>query len=102
MPDRLGEGGNHATVAAAPPAQRQSIWWLFLLQGNAAIILGLMRLTAPGATLVVMVTSLGFYWLIEGTARMGSLVAAILTLIFLPAVYVAPFRVREPAQLTAP
>jgi uncharacterized membrane protein HdeD (DUF308 family) len=53
-------------VSAAPPAQQQSIWWLFLLQGIAAIILGLMLITAPGATLVVMVTFLGFYWLIEG------------------------------------
>jgi uncharacterized membrane protein HdeD (DUF308 family) len=58
------------TVAAAPPAQQQSIWWLFLLQGIAAIILGLMLLTAPGATLVVMVTFLGFYWLIEGILSM--------------------------------
>ena len=31
-----------------------------------AIILGLMFLTAPGATLVVLVTFLGFYWLITG------------------------------------
>ena len=57
-------------VAAVPPAQQQSIWWLFLLQGIAAIILGLMLLTAPGATLVVMVTFLGFYWLIEGILSM--------------------------------
>jgi len=53
-------------TAAAPTLQRPSIWWLFLLQGIAAIILGLMLLTAPGATLLVMVTFLGFYWLIEG------------------------------------
>jgi len=50
----------------APSTQQSSIWWLFLLQGIAAIILGLMLITAPGATLVVMVTFLGFFWLIEG------------------------------------
>lgn len=53
-------------TTAVLPIQRTNIWWLFLLQGIAAIVLGLMLITAPGATLVVMVTFLGFYWLIEG------------------------------------
>ncbi|MEJ0078747.1 MAG: DUF308 domain-containing protein [Alphaproteobacteria bacterium] len=43
-----------------------NIWWLFLLQGIAGILLGLMLLTAPGTTLVALVTFLGFYWLITG------------------------------------
>ena len=50
----------------AVPSQQSNIWWVFLLQGFMAIILGLMFLTAPGATLVVLVTFLGFYWLITG------------------------------------
>jgi uncharacterized membrane protein HdeD (DUF308 family) len=50
----------------APSAQQSNLWWLFLLQGIAAVILGLMLITAPGATLVAMVTFLGFLWLIEG------------------------------------
>jgi uncharacterized membrane protein HdeD (DUF308 family) len=50
----------------APSAQQSNVWWLFLLQGIAAIVLGLMLITAPGATLIVMVTFLGFFWLIEG------------------------------------
>jgi uncharacterized membrane protein HdeD (DUF308 family) len=54
------------TAATAPTVQQSNIWWLFLLQGIAAIVLGLMLITAPGATLIVMVTFLGFYWLIEG------------------------------------
>jgi uncharacterized membrane protein HdeD (DUF308 family) len=59
-------------MTTAPPSmqdlsdQQSNVWWLFLLQGIAAIILGLMLLTAPGATLLVMVTFLGFFWLIEG------------------------------------
>jgi uncharacterized membrane protein HdeD (DUF308 family) len=53
-------------TSVALPTPRSNIWWLFLLQGIAAIILGLMLITAPGATLLVMVTFLGFYWLIEG------------------------------------
>ena len=43
-----------------------NIWWLFLLQGIAGVVLGLMLLTAPSATLVALVTFLGFYWLITG------------------------------------
>jgi uncharacterized membrane protein HdeD (DUF308 family) len=53
-------------TATALPTQQSSIWWLFLLQGIAAILLGLLLLTAPELTLVVLVTFLGFYWLIEG------------------------------------
>ena len=54
------------TTAAALPNQQSNIWWLFLLQGIAGIILGVMLLTAPGVTLVALVTFLGFYWLIMG------------------------------------
>jgi uncharacterized membrane protein HdeD (DUF308 family) len=50
----------------AASSQEQGIWWLFLLQGIMAIILGLMFLTAPGATLVSLAAFLGFYWLITG------------------------------------
>jgi uncharacterized membrane protein HdeD (DUF308 family) len=53
------------TTAAFQP-QQSNIWWLFLLQGFAGIILGLMLVTAPGATTVALVTFLGFYWLIMG------------------------------------
>lgn len=53
---------------ATEPVQptRPDIWWVFLLQGIAAILLGVMLLTAPGATLVSLVTFLGFYWIISG------------------------------------
>jgi uncharacterized membrane protein HdeD (DUF308 family) len=53
-----------ANVALQP--QQSSIWWVFLLQGLAGIILGLMLLTEPGATMVALTTLLGFYWLIMG------------------------------------
>lgn len=46
--------------------QQANIWWLFLLQGIAGMLLGLMLLTYPGATVVVLVTFLGFYWLFTG------------------------------------
>lgn len=51
---------------AAVQPQQSSIWWVFLLQGIAGILLGLMLLTAPAATLVTLVTFLGFYWIVSG------------------------------------
>ena len=50
----------------SPSPQPSNIWWLFLLQGIAGILLGLMLITAPGTTLIAIVTFLGFYWLITG------------------------------------
>jgi uncharacterized membrane protein HdeD (DUF308 family) len=50
-------------AVSSPPA---NIWWLFLLQGIAGILLGLMLLSYPGATVVILVTFLGFYWLFTG------------------------------------
>lgn len=46
--------------------QYSEIWWVFLLQGLAGIVLGLMLLTEPAATIVAITTFLGFYWLITG------------------------------------
>lgn len=53
------------TTATVQP-QQLNIWWVFLLQGIAAILLGAMLFTAPGATLVTLVTFLGFYWIVSG------------------------------------
>ena len=66
--ERLGsvrEGLVMAT-AAVNRQQQSSAWWIFLLQGIAAILLGLMLITNPGATLVALTTFLGFYLLITG------------------------------------
>ena len=53
-----------ATATSQSPLS--NIWWLFLLKGIAGILLGLMLIAEPGETLVVLVTFLGFYWLITG------------------------------------
>ena len=42
------------------------IWWLVLLRGIAVIILGILFFTNPGATLIVIMTFLGAYWLVDG------------------------------------
>jgi len=52
-----------ATRAATEPS---TVWWVFLLQGLAGVLLGMMLLTEPDATLVALTTLLGFYWLITG------------------------------------
>jgi uncharacterized membrane protein HdeD (DUF308 family) len=58
-----------STTTSSPASSSfspSSIWWLFLLQGIAGILLGAMLVSAPGVTLVALVTFLGFYWLITG------------------------------------
>ncbi|HYP57043.1 MAG TPA: DUF308 domain-containing protein [Beijerinckia sp.] len=54
-------------VTATLPYRQTNAWWVFLLQGLAAILFGIMLITAPGLSLLVLVTFLGFYWLITGT-----------------------------------
>jgi len=53
-----------ATLTLLP--RQSSVWWVFLLQGIAGIFLGLMLITAPGATLVSLVTFLGVFFLMNG------------------------------------
>jgi uncharacterized membrane protein HdeD (DUF308 family) len=48
-------------------------WWLVLLEGIAAAIVGLFLLTAPGATLLVLIQVLGIYWLVGGIFRIISI-----------------------------
>lgn len=41
-------------------------WWLVLIEGIAAIIIGILLLLYPGSTLIVLVRLLGFYFLFVG------------------------------------
>lgn len=43
-----------------------NLWWLLLLQGITTLILGLLLLTAPAATLGAIVLFAGVYWLVSG------------------------------------
>jgi uncharacterized membrane protein HdeD (DUF308 family) len=69
---RIGAPGKRANreigamTTTTASTQQSSIWWVFLLQGLAGILLGAMLLAEPGATLVALTTFLGFYWLITG------------------------------------
>ena len=41
-------------------------WWLVLIQGIAALIIGIFLITSPGATTFVLVQFLGIYWMVSG------------------------------------
>ncbi len=48
-------------------------WWLILLEGISALILGIFLFLAPGATLLVLVQFTGFYWLVKGIFQIVSI-----------------------------
>jgi len=41
-------------------------WWAVLIQGIFSIIIGLLLLTSPGVTTLVIVQYIGIYWLVTG------------------------------------
>ncbi len=63
------------TTGSGSPYTRTAIypWWVVLLQGSAATILGILLLTAPGATVAFLVQVLGWYWLISGIFALVSI-----------------------------
>src|SRR5919199_4071301 len=48
-------------------------WWLVLLEGVAAVIIGILLLTSPGITLFALVQVTGFFWLVGGILRLVSI-----------------------------
>lgn len=48
-------------------------WWLVLLEGIAAIIIGALLLTSPGATILILVQFLGIYWFVSGIFKIISI-----------------------------
>lgn len=48
-------------------------WWLVLLEGIAAVIIGIFLLTVPITALLLLVQFLGFFWLIGGIFRIVSI-----------------------------
>lgn len=48
-------------------------WWLLLLWGILALIIGIMFLASPGLTTVIFITFLGAYWLVGGIFALASL-----------------------------
>ena len=56
-----------ATVASY---EQSEIWWVYLLQGIPAVLIGVLLLTDPAATLLALVVFLGFYWLFTGVLEL--------------------------------
>ena len=50
-------------------------WWVVLLEGIIALILGIFFLTSPYMTLLVLVTFLGAYWFVSGIFTLFSAAA---------------------------
>ena len=49
---------------------QSDVWWVFLLEGIAAIIFGILLITHPAQTLVAFVIFLGLYWLFVGVLEL--------------------------------
>lgn len=48
-------------------------WWVLLLQGIAALLMGLLLLAAPYGTVLFVVQFLGWYWLVSGIFEIVSI-----------------------------
>jgi uncharacterized membrane protein HdeD (DUF308 family) len=59
----------HTAETEVPPIP----WWLVLLEGIAAVIIGILLLTSPGIPLFALVQITGFFWLIGGIFRIVSI-----------------------------
>src|SRR5947209_4688881 len=57
----------------ATPESMSIPWWLVLLEGIAAVIIGLFLLMSPGITLLFLVQVAGFFWLFGGILRIVSI-----------------------------
>jgi uncharacterized membrane protein HdeD (DUF308 family) len=49
---------------------QSDVWWVFLLEGIASIIFGILLITHPAATVVAFVIFLGLYWLFVGVLEL--------------------------------
>src|SRR5918995_1679798 len=61
------------TAFAERTEDTSSPWWLVLLEGIAAAIIGLFLLTSPGATLFVLIQVVAIFWLVGGLFRIISI-----------------------------
>ena len=48
-------------------------WWILLLWGIFALLIGIAFLFSPGVTTVLLITFMGAYWLVGGLFALGSL-----------------------------
>ena len=66
------------TAAATPPAfgtatAKDFPWWVMLVEGLAAIVVGILLFTNPAATTVTIVWFIAVYWIVTGIISVASL-----------------------------
>src|SRR2546423_5656339 len=57
----------------SPNQSATHLWWFLLLQGIIAVIVGLLLVTWPAASLIVLVQIIGIYWLVTGILALVSI-----------------------------
>lgn len=50
-----------------------SPWWLVLIEGSAAVVLGILLLAAPGQTLIAMIAIVGLFFIVKGVLYFAGL-----------------------------
>lgn len=60
-------GTRGATIGSLMP------WWVVLVQGIAALVIGLLLVVYPAAATVTLVYFVGWWWLISGIFEVGSI-----------------------------
>jgi len=61
------------TTATASQEGPTVPWWLVLLEGIALVILGVLLITKPASTTLVLIQFLGIYWLVKGIFELVSM-----------------------------
>jgi uncharacterized membrane protein HdeD (DUF308 family) len=69
MPDDM----TGATAGMPSPMGTFFPWWVLLLQGLIAVLLGIALLAYPVRTMLVIITFLGVYWLVSGFFNLASI-----------------------------
>src|SRR5215467_1989045 len=54
------------TTVAQPAQAVRQFWWIALLQGICAIIIGALLVAEPAETLLALIPLIGIYWLVIG------------------------------------
>jgi uncharacterized membrane protein HdeD (DUF308 family) len=60
-------------VNMSPNQAATHLWWLLLLQGIIAVIVGFLLVTWPAETTIVLVQIIGIYWLVTGLLALVSI-----------------------------
>jgi uncharacterized membrane protein HdeD (DUF308 family) len=68
-------GGVTMNAITRSPAESRPVypWWLVLLQGVGAVLLGLVLLSALGVTVELLAQALGWFWMVVATAAAVSI-----------------------------